>query len=239
LFLWLCLGGASTIRRDGNEFSVQDGNAFVARRGRTGFAIFSPDRVRFLGMRIPRAALVPLVGDPDIGPLRAIPGDTAAVRLLRTYVVGVASDSRLLSPETVRAFVAHIHDLVALAIGPTPDGAVIAESRGLRAARLHQVKCDIRADLRDCGLNITAVAARHGITSRYVHKLFESEGITFAEFLRSERLLLAYRMLSEPRLANLSISSIAYEAGFGDLSNFNHLFRRRYGARPSDIRKAR
>jgi AraC-like DNA-binding protein len=96
-----------------------------------------------------------------------------------------------------------------------------------------------QADLRDCGLNTTAVAARHGITSRYVHKLFESEGITFAEFLRSELLLLAYRMLSEPRLANLSISSIAYEAGFGDLSNFNHLFRRRYGARPSDIRKAR
>jgi AraC-like DNA-binding protein len=33
--------------------------------------------------------------------------------------------------------------------------------------------------------------------------------------------------------------TIAYETEFGDLSNFNHLFRRRYGATPSDIREGR
>ncbi len=100
----------------------------------------------------------------------------------------------------------------------------------MRAARLYQIKYDVRAKLRDCDLNIASVAERQGITPRYVHKLFESEGVTFAEYLRSERLALAYRMLTDARLANLSISSIAYKAGFGDLSNFNHLFRQRYGA---------
>ena len=32
------------------------------------------------------------------------------------------------------------------------------------------------------------------------------------------------------------ISTIAFESGFGDLSYFNHVFRRCYGATPSDIR---
>ena len=239
LFLWLNIAGVSTVRRDGEELTGRNGHAFLATRGRTGFAILSPNPVRFLGMRLPRAALVALIGDLDTGPLRALPGDTAALRLLTRYVAGLASDPRSIDPVTARAFVRHVHDLIALTIGPTPDGAMIAERRGLRAARLHHIKSDVRANLRDCELTITAVAERHGISSRYVHKLFESAGVTFAEFLRRERLALAYRMLIDPRLAHRSISSVAYEAGFGDLSNFNHLFRRRYGARPSDIRNGR
>jgi AraC-like DNA-binding protein len=237
LFLWLSIAGTSTVWRGGEELTAQDGNAFVTTRGRTGFAMFSPNRVRFIGMRMPRAALCPLIGDLDAGSLRAIPRDMPALRLLTRYVTGVATDAGLLGRETARAFVTHIYDLVALAIGPTPSGTTIAESRGLRAARLHQIKHDIRTNLRDCELNIASVAARHGITPRYVHKLFENQGVTFAEYLRSERLALACRMLTDARLADLSVSSIAYEAGFGDLSNFNHLFRRHYSATPSDLRK--
>jgi AraC-like DNA-binding protein len=210
----------------------------VASRGPAGFTIFSPNRVRFLGMRMPRAALEPVVADLDGGRLREIPGDISALRLLTTYAAEVASDAIPLGGATARTFVAHVYDLVALALGPTPDGARIAQDRGLRAARLHRIKCDVRANLRDCTLDVATVAARHRITPRYVHKLFESDGITFAEFLRSRRLALAYRMLTDARLADRPISSIAYEAGFGDLSNFNHLFRLRYGATPSDIRSA-
>jgi AraC-like DNA-binding protein len=43
-------------------------------------------------------------------------------------------------------------------------------------------------------------------------------------------------MLTSPRCAELPIGTIAYEAGFGDLSNFNHAFRRAYGMKPSDVR---
>ena len=45
-------------------------------------------------------------------------------------------------------------------------------------------------------------------------------------------------MLSDPRAGEMFISAIAYEAGFGDLSYFNRTFRRRFGASPSDVRKA-
>ncbi len=239
LFLWLNIAGASIVQRGGEDLTTRGGNAFVASRGPAGFAILSPNCVRFLGMRMPRAALEPLVADLDGGRLREIPGDTTALRLLATYVAGVAADGMPLGGETARTFVAHVYDLVALALGPTLDSARIAQDRGLRAARLHRIKCDIRENLQDCTLDIATVAARHRITPRYVHRLFESDGVTFAEFLRSQRLALAYRLLTNARLANRSISSIAYEAGFGDLSNFNHLFRRRYGATPSEIRSTR
>jgi AraC-like DNA-binding protein len=43
-------------------------------------------------------------------------------------------------------------------------------------------------------------------------------------------------MLVDLRFGDRSISAVAYEAGFGDLSYFNRTFRRRYGATPSDVR---
>ena len=85
-------------------------------------------------------------------------------------------------------------------------------------------------------MTVAAIAARHGVSSRYLHKLFESEGTTFTQFILRERLDRAYRMLRDPRFVARSITSIAYDAGFGDLSYFNRTFRRHYGATPSDIR---
>jgi len=46
-----------------------------------------------------------------------------------------------------------------------------------------------------------------------------------------------YRRLRDPRLAGRTVSSIAHDAGFGDLSYFNRTFRRRYGVTPSGARE--
>jgi AraC-like DNA-binding protein len=67
--------------------------------------------------------------------------------------------------------------------------------------------------------------------------LFESEGTTFSQFALAERLACAHRLLLDPRHAHQSIGAIAYASGFGDLSHFNHAFRRRYGATPSEVRR--
>jgi AraC-like DNA-binding protein len=157
--------------------------------------------------------------------------------LLVSYVGMLEDDEALATPELRRLVVAQIHDLAALAIGATRDAAAIAEGGGVRAARLRAVRSDIVANLGDCALTITAVAQRQRMTARYVHKLFESEGITYSEFVLDHRLSGVHRTLSDPRFAGRPISSIAFDAGFGDLSYFNHAFRRRYGATPSEVRR--
>jgi AraC-like DNA-binding protein len=43
-------------------------------------------------------------------------------------------------------------------------------------------------------------------------------------------------MLTDPRRAGHKISAIALDAGFGDLSYFNRVFRRRYDETPSAAR---
>jgi AraC-like DNA-binding protein len=67
--------------------------------------------------------------------------------------------------------------------------------------------------------------------------LFESEGLSFTEFVRDERLNRAHRMLASARCAGRKIADIAFTCGFGDISYFNRAFRARFGITPSDVRR--
>jgi AraC-like DNA-binding protein len=77
-----------------------------------------------------------------------------------------------------------------------------------------------------------------GVTPRYVHLLLEESGQSFTYHVLEQRLEKAVALLRDPRMRRRKIADIAAEAGFTDLSYFNRAFRRKYGATPSDIRRA-
>jgi AraC-like DNA-binding protein len=237
LFLGVNLAGVSVARRQRCEMILRDGDAVLLSHMADGFAIRRPTMVRFVRLRVPRRAISPLVAGLD-GPLmRLIPSGAAPLKLLTSYVDLLGYDPQMFeSPELCRLVATHIHDLIALSIGARRDTAVIAQHRGVRAARLRAMKNDITVNLGSCELTVTTLAARHRVSPRYVQKLFESEGTTFSEFVLDQRLQRAYRLLTDPDLAGRPISSIAFDVGFGDLSYFNRTFRRRYNSTPSETR---
>jgi AraC-like DNA-binding protein len=109
-----------------------------------------------------------------------------------------SSHNGSVKPQVSHLVVTHLHDLIALSIGATPDATAMA-GRSVRAARLRAIKCDIAANLANGSLTAAAIAARHRLTPPYLHKLFKGEGITFTQFIQGERLDRAYRMLRDPR----------------------------------------
>lgn len=66
--------------------------------------------------------------------------------------------------------------------------------------------------------------------------LFELDGTTLSTFKLGLRLSRVRRMLVGASHASLTISKIAYRAGFNDLSTFNREFRRHFGTTPSEFR---
>ncbi len=114
---------------------------------------------------------------------------------------------------------------------------VRVRSGALRAARLGAIKSDILDNLRQHSLSIHATASRHGISARYIHQLFAADGTSFAEFVLRQRLAVVHLMLSNMRFADRSISAIAFEVGFGDVSEFNRAFHRCYDMTPSEVRE--
>jgi AraC-like DNA-binding protein len=220
----------------GREVTVSAGDAVLFSNADVGSYTF-PSAGELFALSVPRAALAPMLGDLDATLVRAIPGNTEALRLLKAYCRALQATPAA-TPQLQRLAVAHVYDLLAVALGATDDAAAIAQGRGVRAARLQAIKDDIHRSLHSPDLSVSVIASRHGITPRYLQMQFEPEGTTFSQFVRDARLAHAHRMLSDSACAHLTISAIAYESGFNDLSHFNHAFRRRYGASPSEVRAA-
>lgn len=217
----------------GREVSLSAGDAALTLNAEPSAMTYSGLSMALL---VPRAALLPLVSKPEDAAMQTIPRDNDALRLLAGYLKLMDDTLPLTTPELAHRVATHIHDLVALAIGATRDGTVIAEERGVRAARLAAIKSDIAARFDRLDLSVVAVAARQRVTPRYVQLLFECEGTTFSHFVLAQRLARAHQMLTSVRHAGWTISAIALAAGFGDLSHFNRSFRRCYGITPSDVR---
>jgi AraC-like DNA-binding protein len=161
------------------------------------------------------------------------------LRLLVNYAGILADSDAMATPELRHAVVDHVHDLAAMVLGCSHDAREIAKRRGVRAARLRALKADVRNTVHAQDLSIAAVAKRHGVSPRYVQMLFDLDGTTFSEFVLSERLSRAHRLLVDPRYLHLKVSEIAYSAGFSDLSYFNRTFRLRFGDTPSGVRAGR
>jgi AraC-like DNA-binding protein len=230
-----CAGAASQL---GREVAVGANDAILLSNADVGSFTF-PSTSTITALSLPRTAISALLRDNDAALVRPIPQGTKALRLLRRYLDVLEGGSALATPQLQALAVTHVYDLVAVTLGATRDAAETANRRGLRAARLQAIKADIGENLRQADLSIVEVAARHRITPRYVQSLFENEGITFTEFVLTERLACAHRMLRDSRLADRSITTVAFDVGFGDVSYFNRTFRLRYGATPSDVRASR
>ena len=236
LFLCMILSGTSLASRRARDVTLSDGDAVLMTSEDAAWSFASPASVNVAGLRLPRSALAPLVPRLDDAVMRRIPRDAGGLRLLRKYLEVVADDEALAEPSSQRLIVSHFYDLAALALGARCDGEALAESSTVHSVRLAAIKADIVANLHDGDLDATMVATRNRMTVRYLHKLFQNEGITYSQFVLGQRLARAYGVLRSPLQSRRAISTIAFELGFNDLSYFNRAFRQRYDATPSDVR---
>jgi len=235
-FNWILTSRLSASKL-GRNVDLSPGDGVLMSNGDVGGMAF-PEECRYVGLRLPKEVLAPLV--PDIGVLiaRRVPAATPALRMLQRYVDIGQADLIAADPALQTAFANHVCDLVALALGATPDAAELARTRSLPAARLHAMKDDIRKHCHDAGFTVHVIAARYGVSARYVQRVFEEGGSTFTQYVTEQRILAAYKALRRLAASQVPISTIAFDCGFSDVSHFNRVFRRRFGCTPSDVRNA-
>jgi AraC-like DNA-binding protein len=204
----------------------------------------APSTLRLLGqseiisLRADYDSLAPALRRAEeraINPLASTP----APRLLLGYATLLRRQEPIVDPVLARHVSRQLIDLLALAIGPTSETRERARGGALRAARLATIRADVLANLSEARLSARTVARRHGLSDRYIHKLFEESGQTFGQFVQEERLQRALAHLSDPARMRTPISEIAVQAGFSEPSSFNRAFRRRFGDTPGQFRRGR
>jgi AraC-like DNA-binding protein len=227
--------GRAVAFQGNHEYEVAERNGHVIDNGRPA-RVCADDVVRFWSLEIPRNIISSQIPNVDLLAGARL-HDELPLRLLFGYLEGTLKQT-LDNGLTARLFGSHLVDLVALTLGRENKGNDLEEAGGVRAARLAAILRLISRSATDPQLNATAAAARLGVTPRYVQMILEVTGRSFSEHVLEQRLERAFIVLRDPQQRGRKIAAIAFACGFGDLSYFNRVFRRRYGATPSDVRAA-
>lgn len=97
---------------------------------------------------------------------------------------------------------------------------------------------EVERSLGDPYLTPATVAARVGVSTRYLHQLFAARGSSFGRRLARRRLERCRADLADPAHAELTIGEIGWRNGFTDPSYLARAFRRAYGVSPGEHRRA-
>ena len=224
--------GPLAVRQDGREVAAEAGELVFLAAGHP-FEWDLRDGGRIDCARLPASAM--RTADAQLARmlLRPIPREYPPLQLLVTYGAYLLMRGPHSAQEAEMAQT-HFNELLPLVTGYFRAGA----GPGARTVRLRAMKADIDARLGHSRLTAGVIGRLHGVTPRYVQRLFQDEGTTFSRFVLERRLAAARRMIEQPDEPR-PISTIAYEVGFGDLSYFNRAFRLRYGRPPSALRRMR
>lgn len=164
---------------------------------------------------------------------------TPGLFLLTGYVKTLMKLGENSLPAGIVSFASsQIQDITALLLGAKRKVLEIANGRNTRLARLKTIKNDIETHIADSDLTINQIAIRQGVSSQYIRSLFRTEKTTFSEYVTKLRLQRINCKLRNPLYANYSISTLAFDMGFNNLSWFNRAFKTHFGITPTELRNA-
>ena len=186
---------------------------------------------------VPIKLIYPRVKDLESCFLKRITREsTPELSLLLNYATLLAQLKNKLSQTTTSVTAQHIYDLITLIAGSRIEESMLAKQRGAKAARFKLIKQDIDNHITDNDLSISQVAFRNGVSPQYIRSMFHDLETKFSDYVNEIRLQLAYTQLCNSSYNHLSISELALNVGFDNLSWFNRLFKKRFGLSPSEVR---
>lgn len=114
-----------------------------------------------------------------------------------------------------------------------PDAAPGSPARGLVETTVRRALALMRSEREP--MSVEELAARLGISSRYLRRLFASHlGMSPLQYWQVERTLFALGLLRD---TDLSVTQVALEAGFNSTRRFNDVFRRICRLTPTEVRR--
>lgn len=217
-------------QKGGAEVICTQGSLYIDPNEVTGDAEFLAGQTEAFYISLPRAWVEGLPGVNNF--LRQQIELTPQWRMFLRYGAMVLDEMAGLTPDQVAQSAQHLRDLAASAFG-TGVGDPLP---GTMAARLRLIQQDMAGLLTMPDLTPDLVAARHGISTRYLRMLFADAGTSFRAYVLAQRLERARDALRSPQRAQETIADIAGAVGFSDLSWFNTCYRRRFDQTPRETR---
>jgi AraC-like DNA-binding protein len=171
--------------------------------------------------------------------LRRMSGQGGIGGVLAAVLRQLMAEPEELSPRDIARMSTIVLDLVTAWIAHESEGESWLPAGDRAEALFVQIQSFIEQRLGEAGLTPSSVAAAHHISTRYLHRLFQRQGLTVAGWIRHRRLERCRRDLADPVMDGHAVNAVAARWGFTDDSHFNRLFRTAYEMPPAAYRRER
>ncbi len=236
--LWLAifLDGSCTAHHGSTKLKFDDGDMLCAPC-EVPVALQFTSEHRMLLLKIPAKALDQRLKGPMPDGPRRLAANAGPQRLLSSMLRSLADMPGEITPDSLRPMELALPEFLLASLLSDATPRALGGAAGMRAALLDRIFQTIEMRLSDPDLNYQQVASEHGISPRYLQKLFESIDDSFGHHVKVRRLERCRLDLISPLYAQKSISDILFQWGFNDSASFSRAFREQYGISPREYRK--
>jgi AraC-like DNA-binding protein len=235
LFIHFQTSGQFLLSQDGRESCIRPGACVVIDNTRPWTGSLEGNFGQVV-IHVPREIWVRRVGVIDQLTARAVDGTTQTGRLVTNFLRDFASAVENVEEATALRLSEILLALMATALGETVSFQGVRRSDG-RLALLYRAKAIIEENLQDPCLTPENVARALKISTSYLYDIFHDECATVSNWIWGRRLERCRQNLSDSLMRNKSLSEIAFDCGFSDLSHFNHRFKAAFSMTPSQFRR--
>ncbi|GLF95368.1 helix-turn-helix domain-containing protein [Streptomyces yaizuensis] len=157
--------------------------------------------------------------------------------LLSPFLSALAGSAAHSEPAVSEALVRDGVNLLATAAAEQLRGSE-PPSCGVELSLLSRILDHIELRLAQADLSPEMIARAHHISVRYLHKLFQEQGLTVGRWIQRRRLEECRRELLRHGGSRRTIAAVAGRWGFVSASHFSRVFRDAYGMSPREWREA-
>ena len=226
-----CAHGAHTTLTDGISVEVPAGVPFLWSLGQE----FTHDRrhMERIQLLLARDAFGDIAPVLDAGIGSAL--NTPLGLLLGDFMTALERHLKGLSDADLPRLRDSVAAMVGAAVQPTTERVAVAR-RQIDLGHVERIRQVLRLHLRTPTLRPATLCRLVGMSRSNLYRLLEAKG-GIAQYIQQQRLLEAHSLLGN--LGNgQSITALAEELCFVDVSSFSRAFRREFGYAPSDARRA-
>lgn len=155
--------------------------------------------------------------------------------LLSPFLSGLADTAARHGPAVSETLVRDAVNLLVTAAAEQLGGEA-AEPCGAELSLLPRILEHIELHLSDADLSPEMIAEAAYISVRYLHKLFQEQGLTVSRWIQRRRLEECRRELLRRGGSQPTIAAVAGRWGFISAPHFSRVFRAAYGMSPSEWR---
>ncbi|MEZ0069824.1 AraC-like DNA-binding protein [Streptacidiphilus sp. MAP12-20] len=224
--------GVSQVEQDGRTTELRPGDIGffeTIRPFRTRF----PERFQQIVFSVPRHMLGQQEGDIQRLTARALRPGNGLGGLVSAFLARLADSADSYDAPLADSLARGAVDLLA-ATAADQLGLQADELPGADRVMLLRVQRYVRWHLSDPGLTPPVIARAHGISVRYLHRLFEGEGHTLCQWIRDLRLEECRRALAAAPADSVGVGRIARRWGFTSGAQLSRAFRGAHGMSPTD-----